>query len=125
MTGFVIDAGALIALERGRRDIAWLVELGRRAGARLVVPSGVVAQVWRGGRGQARLGAFLSLPAVEVPGLDEHEARAVGVLLARACTSDVIDGWVALLALRDRQAILTSDPDDLRRIAPSATVIEV
>lgn len=43
----VLDAGALIAIDRADRRVAGLVELGRRAGATLVTVAPVVAQAWR------------------------------------------------------------------------------
>jgi hypothetical protein len=43
-------------------------------------------------------------------------AEAAGVLCRRAGTSDVIDASVVLTALRERAVVVTSDPDDLRRL---------
>lgn len=120
MSGLTLDSGGLIAIERGASIIAWLAERGgRRASRALAVPTGVLAQVWRGGRGQARLARFLRLPEVELVGLTGPEARLVGQMLAASGTSDVVDAWVVLCARRRHHAIVTSDPDDLRRLDPS------
>ncbi|MGH4014459.1 MAG: hypothetical protein ACRDSL_11160 [Pseudonocardiaceae bacterium] len=54
----ILDAGALIAIDRDDRRVAGLIELGRRAGASLVIPAPVVAQAWRGGARQARLARY-------------------------------------------------------------------
>jgi hypothetical protein len=40
-------------------------------------------------------------------------------------TSDVVDASVALCARAAEQVVLTSDPDDLRRLAPEIAVITV
>ncbi|MCU1355312.1 MAG: hypothetical protein JWM89_730 [Acidimicrobiales bacterium] len=45
-----------------------------------------------------------------------------GALLARTGTSDAIDGHVAVLALATGRTVLTSDPDDIRRLAPTVVV---
>lgn len=46
----VLDAGALIGIERDDRRVAGLIELGRRVGATLVTVAPVVGQAWRGER---------------------------------------------------------------------------
>jgi len=106
----VLDAGALIAIDRDDRRVAMLVELGRRADASLVTPAPVVAQAWRGGGRQARLARLLRMVDVRTTGL--ADARAAGELLAACGTSDVIDALVALVAVPGDQ-VLTSDPADL------------
>ena len=68
--GLCLDAGALIAVERGDRRVLRLLELTHERGLALDVPVGVVAQVWRGGREQALLGRFLRLPEVRYVDLD-------------------------------------------------------
>ncbi len=45
----VLDAGALIAFERGDARMRALVREALRTKARMVVPAGVMGQVWRGG----------------------------------------------------------------------------
>ena len=49
---FVLDAGAFVAIERGDRDVVALVKRERLADRAPVTNGGVVAQVWRGGRGR-------------------------------------------------------------------------
>jgi hypothetical protein len=124
MSSAVLDAGALIAIERGTERAQWLVRAAvARDERRFVVPTGVVAQVWRGGPRQARLAQFLRLPAVEQVGLSAAEARAVGRLLADSGTDDIVDAWVVLCARLRFGRIVTSDPDDLRRLDPTAELV--
>ena len=118
MSGAVFDTGALIALDRGEREVVVLAAEARRANAPITVPAGCVAQAWRAPQRQARLAAFLRLPNVEIVALDGEQARRVGLLLARTKTRDVVDAHVALLAHNRRQPVLTSDPDDIARLAP-------
>ena len=56
MTGATLDTGALIALERGSTRMAVLAEEALAGRAELAVPAAVLAQAWRGGGGQARIG---------------------------------------------------------------------
>lgn len=116
----VLDAGALIDLEhRGDHALA-LLEVAKREGEAVIVPATVLAQVWRGGP-QAEISRVLRT-GVSVPPLDEPAARAVGALLGLTGTRDVVDGHVAVLARYHGAVIVTSDPDDLRRLDPRATL---
>ncbi len=116
----VLDAGALVAIERGDRATTALLKVELRAERVPRTHAGVLGQVWRGGSGmQARLARLL--PALDVAPLDEPLARRAGALLGRARTSDVVDAAVVLLA-SDGDWILTSDPGDLRVLADAAEI---
>ena len=119
MSGVVFDTGALIALDRGDRAIAILIDEARRANNTITVPAGCVAQAWRDPRRQARVAAFLRLSNVEIISLNDEEARRIGILLASTSTTDVIDAHVAICGYRLGQTVLTSDPEDITRLAPS------
>ena len=122
MSDAVLDTGALIAIERGDRAVAVLVAEARRTRSTLTVPAGCVAQAWRDPRRQARLAAFLRLPEVDVAAMDAAEARRVGLLLASSGTSDIVDAHVAVCALRRGTTVVTSDPNDIERLAPALRV---
>lgn len=114
----VLDAGALLAIERGDRFTTTLVSTELAAGRLPLSHGGVVGQVWRGGGArQARLAKLLA--ALEIAPLDATLGRRAGALLARARKSDVVDAAVVLLAA-DGDFILTSDPDDLEPLAFAA-----
>lgn len=106
----VLDAGALIGIDRDDRRTAGLIELGRRSGAALVTAAPVVAQAWRGSARQARLARLLAM--IDVRSTHVIDARAAGELLAATGTADVVDALVALLPVPGDQ-LLTSDSDDL------------
>jgi len=112
----VLDAGALIAFERGDDRMRALVRLALQTHSRLLVPAGVVARVFRDGARQARLRALLSGATTEVPVLDQALAEAAGRLCGRTRTSDVIDATVVLTARRANAPVVTSDVGDLRRL---------
>ncbi len=115
MKNVVLDAGALIALDRGLATVRGYVLLADRAKVALATSSAVVAQVWRGGGRQARLARFLGSDLVtEIP-LDAEASRRIGTLAAAVGSRDVVDGHVAILALDRDAVVLTSDPDDIAR----------
>jgi hypothetical protein len=114
----ILDAGAFIAAERGNREIIARVKWERRSGRTPITHGSVVAQVWRGGRGQQAPLAQL-LGSVEVVPVDDALGRRAGMLLGRTAATDVIDAAVVCLA-QDGDDILTSDPADLRELARAA-----
>ena len=121
--GVTLDAGALIALERGSRQMALLLGVAADADARLAVPAGVLAQVWRDGRRQARIARFLGSRYCEVVPLDAPGARMAGHLCALTSTSDIVDASVVVVARQRGRRVITSDPDDLRRLDPTLELI--
>lgn len=109
----VLDAGALIGIERNDRRVAGLIELGRRSAARLITTAPVVGQAWRDGARQARLAR--ALPMMEIRPTTAHDGQRAGELLGAAGRSDVVDALLAVLVLPGDQ-VLTSDPGDLRQL---------
>lgn len=110
----VLDAGALIAAERGDRRVVRLLELA----GEVHVPAAVLAQVWRNPARQVRLVRLLAADPVAIAPLDADEARAAGHLCGATGTTDVADASVVLLARRQGAVVVTSDPDDLHRLDP-------
>lgn len=110
----VLDAGALIALDRNDRAMWIRLKAAHGIGEPPVTHGGVVGQVWRGGPRQARLATVLA--GVEIKPLDDELGRAVGQLLGATRTSDVVDAAVVLLAV-DGDEIITADLDDFERLA--------
>ena len=125
VTGLTLDTGALLALERGDSRVRALLRRALESGIGFSVPASVVAQSWRGGPRQARVARLLGDPAVDVPPLDDTTARAVGLLWGRTGHPDVVDVHVALHAREQGQTVVTSDPDDLRTIDPTLSLIVV
>ena len=123
--GFCLDAGALIALDRGQARVVHLLDRVIAVGGALEIPTPVIAQVWRDGSRQARLARLLGASDVVLVGLDAEMARAVGVLCGSVGVADVVDGHVALHARRRDLAVLTSDPDDIARLDPTLTIVAV
>jgi hypothetical protein len=117
MAAIVFDAGALIALERGDRNVAAQLVAAATSGVEVMTSSTCVAQVWRDPTRQARLARALA-GFVECD-LSARRARDCGMLLARSGTRDITDAAVSLL-VEDGDTILTSDPCDLERLLDAA-----
>jgi hypothetical protein len=109
----VLDAGALIALERNDRPMWARLEAAAEAALDVVVPVGALAQVWRGTPRQARLSQALAKTRA---GAFDAIARAAGELCQAAGSSDPIDASVVLNATGVSSVILTSDPNDIRQL---------
>jgi hypothetical protein len=125
MKGLTLDAGALIALERNNRRVVAVLARAVELGYALAVPAGVVGQVWRDGRRQARLARFLRCDRLEVEALDDQRAREAGQLCGAKRTHDVIDATVVLCARRRGHRVVTSDPVDIRRLDPNLAMTVV
>ena len=106
----ILDAGVLIAIDRGEYTAQSFLSAALQEGAALRTSAPVVAQVWRDGSQQARLAKFLG--TVEVHDFTFADAPVVGGLLRRAQTSDVVDAHIVALALRLHDSILTADAPD-------------
>lgn len=106
----ILDAGVLIAIDRGEYTAQSFLSAALQEGAALRTSAPVVAQVWRDGSQQARLAKFLR--TVEVHDFTFADAPVVGGLLRRSQTSDVVDAHIVALALRIHDSILTADDSD-------------
>lgn len=114
MNGVTYDTGALIAAERDSRSVWRLHRRMIERGMQPTLPTVVLGQAWRGGP-QARLSRLVHGCLIEP--FTEQQARTAGVALAASGSSDLIDAAVVTTALERGDMIVTSDPDDLRRIA--------
>lgn len=122
MTGLSLDAGALIAVERGDPGVRALLRQAVDRGLEVHVIPEVIAQVWRGGPRQALLGALLSARGVETPAYDVWAARAVGRLCGATDRHDVVDAHVVWHARSRGHLVVTSDAEDLRALDPSVPI---
>ncbi|MEE9414449.1 MAG: hypothetical protein V3V01_04130 [Acidimicrobiales bacterium] len=109
----ILDAGVLISVDRGDRAAGELIAAALRNETSLATTHPVVAQVWRNGARQARLAKFLTSLVVH----PFDDGPAVGNLLARSNTTDVVDAHLVILAVRQSEPILTSDMDDIEILA--------
>jgi predicted nucleic acid-binding protein len=125
VNGITFDAGGLIALERNDRRLLLILNSAFKENARILLPATALAQVIRNPAKQVALWRLVQRKQAEVVPLDGAYAQAVGVLLAKTGTRDIIDAHVVVCAQRAGQAVITSDPLDLRRLDPQLRLIAV
>lgn len=113
----VLDAGAVIAYERGSRTVQAFLERAYRRSDDVRTTTAVVAQTWHGDPRQARLAMLLG--GVLERDLTGDQARLVGRLLRRSGTTDVVDATLVDIA-NDGDEVLTSDPGDILALATAA-----
>ena len=120
-----LDAGALIAIDKGNRRMIALLEEAVKQGGQFEIPAAALGQAWRDGTRQARLSRFVRGAEVNVIPLDENMSRACGELLAISGTSDVVDASVVIVATKSGSPVVTSDTSDLERLAPRAVLVKI
>lgn len=122
----VLDAGALMAIDRNDRRVLGLIRVARREGAVLTTCSPVVGQVWRDGAQQANLARVL--PMIDVRDVDLDDSKDGGELLRSTKRNDIVDALLSLLVSQGDQ-LFTSDPKDLNELLGArrvqATVVKV
>ncbi|MDQ1443921.1 MAG: hypothetical protein QOI20_385 [Acidimicrobiaceae bacterium] len=64
-------------------------------------------------------------PCTAIVPLDRVDATNVGRLLATSGTADIADAHVVICARRASQRVVTSDPDELRRLDPQLEMVVV
>jgi predicted nucleic acid-binding protein len=121
VAGLTLDAGALIAYERGDPRIREILSVAFARGLVPTVPAVALAEVWRGDAKDARVARLLKACSVE--SLDEPRARAAGKLRRATAGATAIDACVAAGVLHRNDAIATSDLEDMRRLLGRAATI--
>lgn len=125
LSGVTLDAGGLIALERGDRRLLVLLTRAGETGATVTVPAAALAQVVRRPARQTRLSRLIRHPTTDVVPLDRVLALRVGRLLADSGTTDIADAHVVVCAHLADQPVVTSDPDDLHRLDAALQLVVV
>ena len=118
MSALILDAGALVAVDRSDRAMIARLRAAQQLGLDLRSNAMVIAQVWRDRHGR-QAGLAQLLRAVDVRAVSPEDGRRAGVLLGMTGTSDPIDATVVLLA-SPGDRILTGDPQDLAALAEAA-----
>lgn len=113
----------LIAIDRGEASARALLAALLRSGRTPHTTHPVLAQAWRDGARQSRLARFTNAATIH----PFDDGPAVGTILARSGTSDVVDAHLVAIGVSTGLPILTGDVDDIRRIveavAPTTTVL--
>jgi hypothetical protein len=114
----ILDAGALVAVDRGNRAMIARLRAAQQHGLDLRSNAMVIAQVWRDRHGR-QAGLAQMLRAVDVRAVSPDDGRRACVLLGMTGISDPADATVVLLA-SPGDRIVTSDPQDLAALAEAA-----
>jgi predicted nucleic acid-binding protein len=124
VAGLTLDAGALIAYERGDPRIREILATAYARGFVPNIPAIALAEVWRGGAKDARVARLLKASSIEA--VDERLAREAGRLRRTTRDAGAIDACIAVGVRRRRDAIATSDPEDMRMLlGPGFTILAV
>lgn len=115
----ILDTGVFVLAERMPRRAQ--VMLRRFRDEPLLTNEAVMAQVWRNPPRQVQLHRFLSLFDVQIEPLTN--GKEIGVLLAKAGKSDVVDASVAHMAITRNDIVLTADPVDIRAMGAAALTL--
>jgi predicted nucleic acid-binding protein len=114
VAGLTLDAGALIAYERGQERIRKILAVSYERGFVPTIPTVALAEVWRSDAKDARVARLLKASSIEI--LDERIARAAGSLRRATRGANTIDACIAVGVRRRGDAIATSDPGDMRAL---------
>ena len=121
--GLTLDAGALIQIERGDREVWKLLNaLTRAPGRHVTIPATALAQVWRG-TGHANLAR--ALKGCELEPLTPEMAKRAGTLCGLTRTSDIVDATVVVSAATRGDTVLTTDYDDLAVLAAEVPTVRI
>jgi hypothetical protein len=115
----VLDAGALVAIDRRDRAIGAQLRVLQQQAIPLRTSAAVVGQVWRNRRRQANLARVLG--GVGAEPLDKDQGKKIGELLSQTGSADVVDAHVALL-VTPGDLVLTSDPGDVSALLQTREV---
>jgi hypothetical protein len=119
VAAIVFDAGGLIAIDRGQREVGALLAAAAETGVDVRTSAACVAQAWRDPSRQVRL--VRALRGFVEHALDPATARHCGRLLARTSTKDVVDASLALL-VEAGDTVVTSDPGDIAHLLDVAGI---
>ncbi len=120
MAVLVLDAGVLIAHERGDRSPAAWLDRAAREGVDIAVAAPTITEVWRDGSRQARLARLLNV--CRIIDCDRQLARSGGEIMARANSRESLDAIVVATAVLVGGAVLTDDLSDLGPLGAAAGV---
>jgi predicted nucleic acid-binding protein len=124
VAGLTLDAGALIAYERGGARVREILTIAYARGVVPTIPAIVLAEVWRGDPRDARVARLLKACSIE--SVNEQLARAAGELRRTTPGSGTVDACIAVGARSRRDAIATSDVGDMRSLlGPGFTILAV
>lgn len=120
----ILDSGAVIALSRGDARARAFLHRAVTIGAEVLIPAVVIAETVRGTPRDATVNRVIGAVDSVAP-IDEPIGRAAAALLGASGLNQAIDATVVAVAAFGGGHILTSDPDDLSRLASHAKGVSI
>ena len=129
----VLDSEAVFVLSGGRSaaltEIQAALEAARRLGRDVIIPTVVLAELYRGRQRSQLIDSMLSRETgIELRDTDRSFARLVGGILAAAGADStlMVDAHAVAAAVEaGGGVIMTSDPHDLERLAANYANIHI
>jgi hypothetical protein len=112
-----------MAIEKGDRKVLALCKIATLDGSSVVVPTGVIGQVWRNGARQAQIARLIEANGTIVEPLDLDAAKLAGAYCGHAGTTDVVDATVVIAARQHHALVVSNDCSDLHRLDPGIQII--
>lgn len=112
MIGVTLDTGALLALEKQKREFVLRLRRMNDAQRVITIPAVVIAECWRGGRRSFDR----TFDAFHVEATTVEIARIAGEAIAAVPEATAIDAIVMASAALRGDTVYTSDYDDLTRL---------
>jgi hypothetical protein len=120
----ILDSGEVSAIAEGNGDARAVLDRARREGWLVVIPAPVLVEVHTGRRDHAMIDRVVNAVDMLLPTTPEL-AKLAGELRAKSGVLDVVDAIVVAEAVAAPPClILTSNPDDIRRLLEAAGVGE-
>jgi hypothetical protein len=118
----ILDSGGVSAIAEGNGDARAVLDRARREGWLVVIPAPVLVEVHTGRRDHAMIDRVVNAVDMLLP-TTPALAKLAGELRAKSGVLDVVDAIVVAEAVAAPPClILTSDPDDIRRLLEAAGV---
>ena len=116
----VLDAGGVSAIADGDGVARAALDRARREGWLVVIPAPMLTEVHTGRRDHARVDRVVNAVDMLIATTPER-ARQAGELRSRSGVLDVVDAIVVAEAVAFHPTlVMTSDPDDIRRLIEAA-----